>query len=94
MFQSYVKLTGSIQVELIPGNDLYIDKKGYSWEIVRYDEKGIEFKFKFEHPKYISVEDPDTMLVRFYNTADYLMPVDEEKLPVPEGYTMTIKLPP
>ena len=34
------------------------------------------------------------MLVKFYNTAYFMMPEDDGKAPVPEGYTLTMKLPP
>ena len=61
VFTSFIKLTNSITVELISGNDLYLDKKGFKWEIKKYDETGISLKVKFDHPKYISVGDPDTL---------------------------------
>lgn len=81
-------------MELVPGNDLYPDKKGFTWELSKYDETGMGFKITFEHPKYISIETPDTLKITFEHTDAYLMPQDASKSRIPNGYKMVLKLPP
>lgn len=58
-----LKLTGSIKCTLVPGDDAYLDKKGFSWELKTYDSDKLGIKFVFEYPEYISVGNPDTMIV-------------------------------
>ena len=72
--QSWLKLTDSLKLQLIPGNDIYPDKKGFEWQLKSYSEKSMEYKVTFEHPNYISVGDPDTLKVVFNNTSTYLAP--------------------
>ena len=37
--QAFMKLSGSVKTLLVPANDLYIDKKQYTWELVAYDQE-------------------------------------------------------
>ena len=48
---------------LVPGDDLYLDKKGFSWELILYESNKVGIKFLFEHPEYISVGSTDSMKV-------------------------------
>ena len=48
---SFIKLSKSIIVKLIPADDSYLDKKGFSWDIEIYDDGNLGIKLKFEHPK-------------------------------------------
>ena len=50
-----LKLSESIIVELVPGDDNYLEKKTFSWELYSYDETKVGFKFVFDNPEYISV---------------------------------------
>ena len=74
VMQSWLKLTDSLKLQLIPGNDMYTDKKGFKWQLKSYSEKSMDYKVTFEHPNYISVGDPDTLKVVFNNTSSYLAP--------------------
>lgn len=78
----------------MPANDLYPDKKGFRWEVGKYDENGINFIITFDNPMYISVDGIDTMKISFFNTEKYLQPSKEGMYSIPDGYTMVIKLPP
>ena len=57
----FLKISSSIKVELIPANDMFLDKKGFKWAIKRYDEDGMAFMVTFDHPYYISVGGTDTL---------------------------------
>ena len=92
--EKFLKLSNSVKFEFVPANDWYQDKKGFKWEVGSYNEAGVGFSIKFDHPKYISVGGTDTMKISFFNTAKYLSPSEEGMMPIPDGFTMTIKLPP
>ena len=92
--QSLVKISQSITAELVPANDLYLDKKGFTWELTGYSEDSLTFQFNFDHPKYISVGGTDTMKITFKNTEAYMKPVSNDMESVPDGYVMIAKLPP
>lgn len=82
---------------LVPGNENYSDKKGFTWELAIYEESKLGLRFIFEHPAYISVGDIDTMKVEFNNTEKFVPPVSDgetQKMPIPPGYTLTLKIPP
>ena len=68
MLESFMKISGSIKAELVPANDLYLDKKGFSWKLDHYSTWSLSFHFEFEHPKFISVGGIDTMRITFSNT--------------------------
>ena len=57
----FLKISSSIKVELIPANDLYLDKKAFKWSIKRYDEDGMALMVTFDHPHYISVGGTDIL---------------------------------
>ena len=73
-------------MELVPGDDNYLDKKTFSWELSALNEKEIGLKFKFDHPIYISAGVLDTMKITFYNTKVWISPVDDSKTSIPDGY--------
>jgi len=54
----------------------------------------MDFKVIFENPMYISVGDPDTLKVTYRNAIKYLEPQEKGRSTIPDGFTMTIKLPP
>ena len=59
------------------------------------DESGLGFKFDFENPTYVSMgEGSDKMKITFQNTQFYLIPEDESLSSLPNGYEITIDLPP
>ena len=94
VLEKFLKLLGSVKFEFVPANDWYLDKKGFKWEVGRYNEDGLGFKVTFEHPKFISVGGTDTMKVQFFNSEKYLMPTSDGMNSIPDGYTMVIELPP
>ena len=77
MIGNLLKLSESIKAELVPGIDNYLDKKGFSWEVVSYNDIKIGLKFTYDHPEYISVGKPDTMKISFYNTEAWVVPLNE-----------------
>ena len=90
-----LKLSESIKCTLVPGNENYIDKKGFTWELAVYEKTKLGFRFIFEHPEYISIGDLDTMKIEFNKGEVFVPPEKEsEKLAVPTGYTLTLKIPP
>ena len=73
-----IKLSGSIKAELIPGTPENLDKKGFTWELVTYNNEKIELKFTFEHPKFISASgEPDTMKISFNHTSAWMNPAND-----------------
>ena len=55
-------------MELIPGSENDIDKKAFTWSLLRFDSKILQIAVNFENPKYISMEAIDYMKVIFNNT--------------------------
>ena len=82
-----LKLSNSITVELVPGNENYLDKKTYTWSLFNYDETKIGLKFDFDFPAFISAGGQlDTMKITFSNTKIWIRSTDEKKLSIPDGY--------
>ena len=94
MIENYVRLNKSIQVTLVPANDMYLDKKGFKWQLNEYNQDSLALKLKSDHPKYISVFGIDVLKVTFTKTDEFLAPLDERNLSIPDGFTQTINLPP
>ena len=63
-------------MKLIPADDSYLDKKGFSWDIEIYDDGNLGIKLKFEHPKYISSTGVDTLMVSYFKSATFMAPED------------------
>ena len=78
----------------MPGNDLYLDKKEYEWKLNLYNDNEISFDVKFKYPKYISVNGLDTLKISFLNAKSFMSPQEDGLESIPDGYTMTIKVPP
>ena len=74
MIQTFLQLTKSIKVELVPGNELYLDKKGFTWRLVKYSESNMGIQIYFENPEYISFGKVDTLKITFSNSAKFLRP--------------------
>ena len=73
---------------------MYLDKKGFQWQLKEYNQESLSLKFKFDHPKYISVFGIDVMKVVFKNTEELFAPLDGTSSSIPDGFTQTINLPP
>ena len=73
---------------------MYLDKKGFKWSIMRYDEYGMAFQVTFDFPRHISVGGIDTLKIQFFNTNKYLKPQNGDKSSIPDGYTVVLKFPP
>ena len=72
----------------ISGSSDYIDKKQTDWHINEIGQDGMVIKLNFESPVYIARDErSDFLKVSFYNTGLFLVPVDENKQAVPNGYT-------
>ena len=90
-----MKLTQSVNCTLVPGDDNYPDKKGFSWELTVYESDKIALKFKFEHPAYISVgHTPDTIRIEISNADMFFSPTSPDMKSTPDGYTLIQKIPP
>ena len=89
-----LKVSQSVKCTLVPGNDNYLDKKGFKWSIYTYEEVKLGLKFTFEFPEYISVGEVDTMKIEFNNTAIYVPTGNADFDTMPQGYTITLKIPP
>ena len=74
LLEAFMKISESIKAELVPANDIYLDKKGFTWELSSFDEGGLSFSFNFDHPKYISVGGTDTMKMTFNNSNAFMSP--------------------
>lgn len=83
---SILKLSESLLVELVPGDDNYLDKKTFTWKLYEYDGTKVGFTFDFDHPEYVSVGALDTMKITFFNTDIWLSPFDEQKTAITDGY--------
>ena len=71
---SFIRLTQSVIVELIPADDSYLEKKGFSWHIDAYSGNSIGIKLKFDHPKYISSTGIDILKVTYFKTGTFMTP--------------------
>ena len=89
----YLKLTKSITVTLIPGNDVYYDKKKFTWTLSKYDESGLSLDLRFENPLYISVFGIDTLKIKFRNANEFFSSNDS-KDSLPDGFVLMVKVPP
>ena len=65
--ESYLKLSNSIIVSLVPASELYAYKKTFSWSLIGYNNHGFKLQFKFDHPKYISFGGKDTLKITIKN---------------------------
>mmetsp|Transcript_32796 Transcript_32796/g.40563 ORF Transcript_32796/g.40563 Transcript_32796/m.40563 type:complete len:174 (+) Transcript_32796:372-893(+) len=92
--EAFLKLTGSIKTLLVPSNENYTDKKKYEWKLTHYDEKGIGFRVEFENPIFVSSDEPDTLFITFFNTDQYLAPQSETLSSIPDGFKLSMKIPP
>ena len=79
---------------IVPATDHDLDKKAFEWSLTKMDDKGFDFSLKFKHPKYISSGGVDTLKIILFNTEQFLKPVNKELGNLPDGYTITVKIPP
>lgn len=88
-------MTNSVKISFIPWNTEHLEMKKFTWNLMTIDESGLGFKFDFENPTYVSMgEGSDKMKITFQNTQFYLIPEDESLSSLPNGYEITIDLPP
>ena len=40
--EAFLKLSSSIQVKLVPGTEVYLDKKTFTWELLNYGGEGMK----------------------------------------------------
>ena len=67
-------MTNSVKIDLVPANDMHVEKKTFTWKLLSYDENGIGLKVNFDNPIYLSVGGIDTLKIQFFNTDKYLKP--------------------
>ena len=78
---------------MVPGTHIDTSKKGFEWKLTSFTESEMSIKFLFNEPTSISFDKPDTMVITFENTPIYLIPEDKNRLPIPNGYKLTVPLP-
>ena len=81
-------------MRIVPASDNDLDKKAFTWKLTKMDDNGFDFALKFKHPKYISSGGVDTLKIILFNADEYLKPFNKELGNLPDGYTITIKIPP
>ena len=55
-------------MELVPGDDNYLSKKTFDWQVKLYDKNSMQFKVTFDHPEYVSSNSKiDTLKLKFAN---------------------------
>ena len=90
-----LKVSEALKCTLIPADDNYLDKKGFTWELVNYQGDKLGLYFEFENPEFISVgREPDTMRLEFVKADVYLPVENEEWYTMPSEFTLTFKIPP
>lgn len=43
LFGTILKLSEMVKIELVPANELYLDKKAFTWSLQLFEESKIEF---------------------------------------------------
>ena len=79
---------------IVPANDNDLDKKAFEWTLTKMDDNGFDFSLKFKYPKFISWGGVDTLKIIFFNADQYLKPLNKELGNLPDGYTISTKIPP
>ena len=90
LVDSYMKLSGSIKVQLIPHTDVDVDKKGFSWKLAKYDEGQIGIAVKWQNPAYVSVGGIDKLKITFNNTKTFIKPKSDDFDVLPDGYNVML----
>lgn len=78
MLTLYLKLTRSIQIELVPGSEFYPDKKTFDWHVTSYDKTSVILKIDFADPEYISSGGVDTLKLKIANTEAWMRSSDSK----------------
>ena len=73
---------------------MHLHKKDFTWQLRRYETKGLSLKIIFKHPEYISAFGVDTFKVIFKNAELFLSPQSETMKSTPDDYTVTVSIPP
>ena len=88
-------MTESVNCTLVPGDDTYPDKKGFTWELVGYDSDRIVIKFNFTYPLYISTGHKlDTIRIQIFNSEKLFPAPSGGKVSLPDNYTLIQIIPP
>ena len=61
-------MSGSLKVELVPGQEADLDKKGLSWKLSEFDDDNLKLQIQFENPEYISMGKLDYLKITFHHT--------------------------
>ena len=88
-----MKATNSVALELVSGNAINVDEKGYDWNLIEFTENNLEIEVAFTNPEVISYDKTDTFMIKFQNTPVFLIPTEDELAPIPNGYKLAIPLP-
>ena len=58
----------------MPGTENNLEKKEFTWSLVRFDSEELEISIYFENPTYISMEAYDYLKISFSNTSIVMSP--------------------
>ena len=91
--QELLKSSGSMLMKLVPGSDSDLDYKTFDWTLESFTEQEIRLRLSFDYPSFISNGLVDELYLEFHNTDTYLVPKNEGKEAIPDGYQIRIQLP-
>ena len=90
-----LKMTNSVTIALITGDDSEIENKSFMWTTDQCDAGSHKLIFDFVKPEYISFSGlADKISISFNNTDVWMKPVSQAVSVVPDGWSITLDLPP
>ena len=54
MIANLLKMTNSVEIELVPWTSNFLEKKNFNWTLTAIDEYTLRFDFFFADPLYVS----------------------------------------
>ena len=88
-------MTNSVNIALILDDDSEIENKSFMWTTDQCDAGSFKLIFDFVKPEYISFSGiADKISISFNNTDVWMKPVSQTVSVVPDGWSITLDLPP
>ena len=86
-YQLILDPSNFMDIEMLPGSELYEDKLNFRWKLIAQRETEIVVDLIFDYPEYVSAfDDTEKMAIRFKNTQEFMKPVDSSKFAIPDNY--------
>ena len=92
--ESFLKLTRSMQITLIPASESYIEKKDLTWTLLEVRDDQLVIQLNFTHPHFISSDGPDSLEVLFNKAGNFFRPESKQLKNIPDGYSLLVEIPP